>query len=143
MIDARPAVKPRLDGRPYLLATDAPLVVPVNKTVVVQVTSNNNLHAFAVPQFGVKIDAIPGRINQTYFKVNEGEEGTYYGQCSELCGVKHAFMPIEVKVVSQVEFDRWIANGGSFETQFSQNTAGGTQTAAMKIWSPRRRTQLF
>lgn len=132
IIDARPADEPRLDGRPYLMATDAPLVVPVDKTVVVQVTSNNNLHAFAVPQFGIKIDAVPGRINQTYFKVNAGEEGTYYGQCSELCGLKHAFMPIEVKVVSQVEFDRWIANGGSFETQFSQNTAGSSQTAAMK-----------
>ncbi|RZV42633.1 MAG: cytochrome c oxidase subunit II [Acidimicrobiales bacterium] len=132
IIDARPADEPRLDGRPYLLATDAPLVVPVNKTVVVQVTSNNNLHAFAVPQFGIKIDAIPGRINQTYFKVNAGEEGTYYGQCSELCGIKHAFMPIEVQVVSQVEFDRWIANGGSFDTDFSQNETGGSQTAGMK-----------
>jgi cytochrome c oxidase subunit 2 len=132
IINARPADQPRLDDRPYLMATDAPLVVPVDKVVVVQVTSNNNLHAFAVPQFGVKIDAIPGRINQTHFKVNAGEEGTYYGQCSELCGVKHAFMPIEVKVVSQVEFDRWIANGGSFETQFSQNTVGSTQTAAIK-----------
>lgn len=132
IINARPADEPRLDGRPYLFATDAPLVVPVNKTVVVQVTSNNNLHAFAVPQFGIKIDAIPGRINQTHFKVNAGEEGTYYGQCSELCGFKHAFMPIEVQVVSQIEFDRWIANRGSFETQFSQNTAGSTQAAAMK-----------
>lgn len=132
IINARPADQPRLGDRPYLLATDAPLVVPVGKRVVVQVTSNNNLHAFTVPQFGVKVDAIPGRINQVHFKVNEGEEGTYYGQCSELCGYKHAFMPIEVIVVSQVEFDRWIANGGSFETQFSQNTNGGTQTAAMK-----------
>ena len=132
LIDSRPADMPRLDGRPYLLATDAPLVVPVDKVVAVQVTSNNNLHAFAVPQFGVKIDAIPGRINQTWFKVKEGEEGTYYGQCSELCGIKHAFMPIEVKVVSQIEFDRWIANGGSFETTFSQNNASGTNTAGMK-----------
>jgi cytochrome c oxidase subunit 2 len=132
LIDARPAGEPRLDGRPYLLATDAPLVVPVGKVVEVQVTSNNNLHAFAVPQFGVKIDAIPGRINQTWFKVNEGEENTYYGQCSELCGIKHAFMPIEIKVVSQVEFDRWIANGGSFETQFSENNTGSAKTAAME-----------
>ena len=108
------------------------MVVPVGKTVAVQVTSNNNLHAFAVPQFGIKIDAIPGRINQTWFKVNEGEEGTYYGQCSELCGYKHAFMPIEVQVVSQLEFDRWIANGGSFETQYSDNSAGSSTTAAMK-----------
>jgi len=132
LIAARPADMPKLDGRPYLFATDAPLVVPVNKVVAVQVTSNNNLHAFAVPQFGVKIDAIPGRINQTWFKVKEGEEGTYYGQCSELCGIKHAFMPIEVQVVSQIEFDRWIANGGSFETTFSENNTGGSKTAGMK-----------
>ncbi|PHR94443.1 MAG: cytochrome c oxidase subunit II [Robiginitomaculum sp.] len=118
-----------LGGRPYLLATDAPLVVPVDTIVKVLVTSNNNIHAFAVPQFGIKIDAVPGRINETWFKVKAGEEATYYGQCSEICGVNHAFMPIEVQVVSKAEFKRWIANGGSFTTQYSQNTIGGTQTA--------------
>lgn len=132
LIEARPDGEPKLNGRPYLLATDAPLVVPVNKRVTVQVTSNTNLHAFAVPQFGIKIDAIPGRINQTWFRVNAGEEGTYYGQCSELCGVKHAFMPIEVQVVSQAEFDRWVANNGSFVTQYSGNTAGGSTSAAQE-----------
>ena len=131
-IDARPASEPRLDGRPYLFATDAALVVPVDTVVKVLVTSNNNLHAFAVPQFGIKIDAVPGRINETWFKVNAGEEGTYYGQCSELCGVNHAFMPIEVTVVSKAEFRRWIANGGSFKTQYSQNNTGGTQTVTAK-----------
>ncbi|PHR61688.1 MAG: cytochrome c oxidase subunit II [Robiginitomaculum sp.] len=134
-IEARPADQPRLNGRPYLMATDAALVVPVDTIVKVLVTSNNNLHAFAVPQFGVKIDAVPGRINETWFKVNVGEEGTYYGQCSEICGVNHAFMPIEVKVVSKAEFKRWVANGGSFTAQYSQNTiqnkiVGGMQTAA-------------
>ncbi len=131
-IDARPASEPRLDGRPYLLATDAALVVPVDTVVKVLVTSNNNIHAFAVPQFGIKIDAVPGRINETWFKVNAGEEGTYYGQCSEICGVNHAFMPIEVKVVSKAEFKRWIANGGSFTTQYSQNNTAGTHTATLK-----------
>jgi len=125
-IDARPADEPRLDGRPYLLASDAPLVVPVDTVVKVLVTSNNNLHAFAVPQFGVKIDAVPGRINETWFKVHAGEEGVYYGQCSEICGINHAFMPIEVMVVSKAEFKRWAANGGSFTTQISQNTGSGT-----------------
>ena len=131
-IDARPASEPRLDGRPYLMATDAPLVVPIDTVVKVLVTSNNNIHAFAVPQFGIKIDAVPGRINETWFKVNSGEEGTYYGQCSEICGVNHAFMPIEVKVVSKAEFKRWVANGGSFTSTYSQNNKGGTQTAALK-----------
>jgi len=125
-IEARPADQPRLDGRPYLLASDAPLVVPVDTVVTVLVTSNNNLHAFAVPQFGIKIDAVPGRINQTWFRVKPGEEGTYYGQCSELCGVKHAFMPIEVTVVSKAEFKRWVANGGSFTPQYSQNSGRST-----------------
>lgn len=97
-------------GKPYLLGTDAPLVVPVNKTVKVLVTSANNLHSFAMPAFGIKMDAIPGRINETWFKVTK--EGVYYGQCSELCGVRHAYMPIEIHVVSEREFERWVADGG-------------------------------
>lgn len=125
-------ISSELNGRPYLMATDAPLVVPVDTIVKVLVTSNNNIHAFAVPQFGVKIDAVPGRINETWFKVKTGEEGTYYGQCSEICGVNHAFMPIEVQVVSKAEFKRWVANGGSFTTQYSQNTVSGMQAAALK-----------
>ncbi len=132
-IEARPADEPRLNGRPYLLATDAPLVVPVDTTIKVIVTSNNNIHSFAVPQFGIKIDAVPGRLNETWFKVNKGEEGqTFYGQCSEICGINHSFMPIEVKVVSKDEFRRWIANGGSFGTQVSQNTQGAVKTVAAK-----------
>ncbi len=132
IIESRPQDEPRLNGRPYLFATDAPLIVPVDTIVEVQVTSMNNIHAFAVPQFGVKIDAIPGIINHTWFKVNEGEEGTYYGQCSEICGVNHSFMPIEVKVVSKQEFARWVANNGSFDIQYSQNTLGGQSTAGMQ-----------
>jgi len=131
-IDARPAGEPRLDGRPYLFASDAALVVPVDTVVKVLVTSNNNIHAFAVPQFGVKIDAVPGRINETWFKVNAGEEGTYYGQCSEICGVNHSFMPIEVMVVSKAKFADWIANDGQFSTQYSQNINGAVKTAAAK-----------
>lgn len=107
-------------GKPYLLAADTPLVVPVDTKVKVLVTSNNNLHSFAVPAFGVKMDAVPGRLNETWFQVHPGKEGTYYGQCSELCGVRHAYMPIEVKVVSKNEFNRWVANGGSFTAQTAQ-----------------------
>ena len=107
-------------GKPYLLGTDAPLVVPVDTKVKVIVTSATNLHSFSVPSFGVKMDAVPGRLNETWFQVNPGKEGTYYGQCSELCGIKHAFMPIEVKVVSKTDFNRWVNNGGSFSTNVAQ-----------------------
>ncbi len=133
-IDARPADEPRLDGRPYLFASDAPLVVPVDTVVKVLVTSNNNIHAFSVAQFGIKIDAIPGKINETWFKVHAGEEGTYYGQCSEICGVNHSFMPIEVMVVSKVKFENWLANDGQFSAQYAstQNINGAVQTAAAK-----------
>lgn len=118
-------------GKPYLFAADAPLVVPSGTKVKVLITSNNNLHAFAVPQFGVKMDAIPGIINETWFEVFEGREGTYYGQCSELCGVNHYYMPIEVKVVSKSDFKKWVANSGSFTTALN-NTSGALTTAAQK-----------
>ncbi len=118
------------DGKPYLLGTDAPLVVPVDTVVKVLVTSNNNIHSFAMPPFGIKMDAVPGRINETWFKVNAGKEGTYYGQCSEICGVRHAYMPIEIKVVSKSEFASWVANNGAFVTDVAQNTMGGTLVAA-------------
>ena len=100
---------------PYLLASDAPLVVPVDTTVEVLVTSNNNMHSWTVPSFGIKMDAVPGVVNRTWFRVNPGKEGTYYGQCSEICGIKHAYMPIHVEVVSKEDFARWVANGGSFD----------------------------
>ncbi|ATQ44229.1 cytochrome c oxidase subunit II [Caulobacter mirabilis] len=91
----------------YRLAATEPMVVPVNKVVRVQVTAADVIHAFALPAFGLKTDAIPGRLNETWFKAEK--VGTYYGQCSELCGVDHAFMPIEIKVVSQADFDAWVA----------------------------------
>ncbi len=90
---------------PRLLATDYNLVVPVNKTVRVQVTAADVIHAFAMPAFGVKIDAVPGRLNETWFRARE--TGMYYGQCSELCGKDHAFMPIALQVVTEEQFDKW------------------------------------
>ena len=81
--------------------------MPVNKVVRVLVTGADVIHSFAVPSFGIKIDAVPGRLNETWFKAER--EGTYYGQCSELCGKDHAFMPIAVRVVSEAEFDAWVA----------------------------------
>ncbi|MGA0602214.1 cytochrome c oxidase subunit II [Caulobacter sp. KR2-114] len=95
-------------GVPFQLATTAPMVVPVGKVVQVLVTGEDVIHSWSVPAVGVKIDAVPGRVNQTWFMANK--TGTFYGQCSQLCGIDHAFMPIEVKVVSQADFDAWVAS---------------------------------
>lgn len=92
--------------QPRLLTVDNELVVPVNKVVRVLVTGFDVIHAFAVPSFGIKIDAIPGRLNETWFTATK--EGWYYGQCSELCGKDHAFMPIAVHVVNDDEFKTWL-----------------------------------
>ena len=94
-------------GQKRLLETDTSVVVPVNTIVRVQITADDVLHAWAVPAFGVKLDAVPGRLNETWFEVTK--EGTYYGQCSELCGIKHGFMPIKVQVVSKPKFEAWAA----------------------------------
>jgi cytochrome c oxidase subunit 2 len=90
---------------PRLLGADHALVVPVNKVIRVQTTGTDVIHSFAVPAFGIKIDAIPGRLNETWFQATK--TGVYYGQCSELCGRDHAFMPIMVKVVTDQEYDDW------------------------------------
>jgi cytochrome c oxidase subunit II len=98
----------RKPDQPRLLAVDNEMVVPVNKTVRMQITADGIIHAFAVPSFGIKIDAIPGRLNETWFRATR--EGIYYGQCSELCGRNHAFMPIAVRVVSDQEYEAWLAD---------------------------------
>ena len=95
------------DNQPRLLTVDNEVVVPVNKVVKVLITANDVLHAWALPSFGVKRDAVPGRINETWFKAEK--VGTYYGQCSELCGIQHAFMPITVRVVTDEEYAQWLA----------------------------------
>ena len=94
------------DKQPRLLAVDNEVVVPVNKVIRVQVTGADVIHSFAVPAFGIKIDAIPGRLNETWFKATK--LGMFYGQCSELCGKDHAFMPIAVRVVSDQDFATWV-----------------------------------
>jgi len=96
----------RKPDQPRLLAVDNEIVVPVNKTVRMQVTGEGIIHSFAVPSFGIKVDAIPGRLNETWFRAER--EGIYYGQCSELCGRNHAFMPIAVRVVSEQDFNTWL-----------------------------------
>ena len=93
-------------GQLRLLSVDNDMVVPVNKVVKVLVTGADVIHSFSVPSFGIKIDAIPGRINETWFKADR--EGMYYGQCSQLCGRDHAFMPIAVRVVSEKEYTAWL-----------------------------------
>jgi cytochrome c oxidase subunit II len=93
-------------GQPRLLTVDNELVVPVNKIVHVLVTGADVIHSFAVPSFGIKIDAVPGRLNDTWFKATR--EGLFHGQCSELCGKNHAFMPISVRVVSESDFNTWV-----------------------------------
>lgn len=111
-----PEEEARAQNRPYLLAVDNALYVPVDTTVRVLVTSNDVIHSFSVPEFGVKEDAIQGRVNETWFMADR--EGVYYGQCYELCGLNHAYMPYEIHVVSREEFDRWVlAQGGSLATE--------------------------
>jgi cytochrome c oxidase subunit II len=94
-------------GQPRLLTVDHELVVPVNKNIVVQVKATDVIHDWAVPSFGVKLDAVPGRLQLAWFRAER--EGMFYGQCSELCGRNHAFMPIAVRVVSEAEFNDWVA----------------------------------
>lgn len=115
-------------GQPRLLAVDNEMVVPVNKVVRVLTTGADVIHAFAVPSFGIKIDAIPGRINETWFKAER--EGVYYGQCSELCGKDHAFMPITVRVVSDQAYAAWI---GEAKKKFASDDSRPTSVAAADV----------
>lgn len=94
------------NGEPRLLGTNNHVIVPINKTVRIITTGADVIHAWAIPAFGVKIDAVPGKLNETWFNANR--EGKFYGECSELCGARHAFMPITVEVVSQERFDQWV-----------------------------------
>jgi len=93
-------------GQPRLLTVDNEVVLPVNKIVRVQVTAEGILHAFAMPSFGIKIDAVPGRLNETWFKATK--TGMFHGQCSELCGINHAYMPIVIRIVEEAEFNKWL-----------------------------------
>ncbi len=94
-------------NQPRLLAVDNEVYVPVNKVVHLQITANDVLHSFTIPSFGIRMDAVPGRMNETWFKATR--EGIYYGQCSELCGKDHAFMPAAIRVVSEAKYAEWLA----------------------------------
>ncbi len=113
------------DKQPRLLGVDNEMVVPVNKVIRVQTTGADVIHSFAVPSFGIKIDAIPGRLNETWFKATK--VGMYYGQCSELCGKDHAFMPIAVRVVSDQDFASWIEEA---KKKYASNGAATYASAA-------------
>ena len=115
-------------GQPRLLAVDNEVVVPVNKVVKVMITANDVLHAWALPSFGVKRDAVPGRINETWFKADR--TGTFYGQCSELCGIKHAFMPITVNVVSEEDYNNWLEDA---KVKFAKEEISNNIKVAKKI----------
>lgn len=124
-------MKPEDEAPPHLfrLAADEPMVVPVGKTVRLLVTAADVIHSLALPAFGLKTDAIPGRVNETWFTAER--VGTYYGQCSELCGVDHAFMPIEIRVVTEAEFQAWVASkGGSMTKAADEAAAAAAATAA-------------
>jgi cytochrome c oxidase subunit II len=112
------------DKQPRLLGVDNEMVVPVNKIIRVQTTGADVIHSFAVPAFGIKIDAIPGRLNETWFKATK--TGMFYGQCSELCGRDHAFMPIAVRVVSDQEFAAWVDTA---KKKFASNPANSFASA--------------
>ena len=122
----------RKEGQPRLLAVDNEMVVPVNKTVRVITTGSDVIHSFAVPSFGIKIDAVPGRINETWFTATR--EGVYYGQCSELCGKDHAFMPIAVRAVSEQAFSAWVEEA---KKKYARNEVPPATTVAAAQSTPR------
>jgi cytochrome c oxidase subunit 2 len=116
------------DKQPRLLGVDNEMVVPVNKVIRIQTTGADVIHAFAVPAFGIKIDSIPGRLNETWFKATK--VGMYYGQCSELCGKDHAFMPIAVRVVDDQEFAAWVESAKKKYATNPANTYAAAGQAA-------------
>ena len=116
------------ENQPRLLTVDNEIYVPVNKVVKVMITANDVLHAWALPSFGVKRDAVPGRINETWFKADR--TGTFYGQCSELCGIKHAFMPITVNVVTEEEYKKWLEKA---KVEFAKKDLGNIIKVAKKV----------
>lgn len=118
-------------GQPRLLAVDNEIVVPVNKVVHVLVTASDVIHSWTIPAFGVKVDGIPGRVSRTWFKAEK--TGVFYGQCSELCGSRHAFMPIAVRVVSEQDFAAWLETA---KKKFAANDQGSALPKAAEAETP-------
>ncbi len=118
----------------YRLAADEPMVVPVGKTVRLLVTASDVIHSVGLPAFGLKTDAVPGRVNETWF--NAEKTGIYYGQCSELCGVDHAFMPMQINVVTEAEFAAWVASKGGSMTKKADEAAAAAAAAPVAGAAP-------
>ncbi len=112
------------EGQPRLLATDNTIVLPVNQNIRLLVTAEDVLHSWAIPAFGVKMDAVPGRVNETWMRIEK--EGMYYGQCSELCGARHGFMPIAIKAVSMEEYKAWLVKA---KEEFASNSHSDIKVA--------------
>jgi cytochrome c oxidase subunit 2 len=120
-------------GQLRLLTVDNEMVVPVNKVVHVLVAGADVIHSFTVPSFGIRMDAIPGRVNETWFKATS--EGVFYGQCSELCGKDHAFMPIAVRVVNEGDFNTWLTSAKqkyAIDNNAAPNTLATTAAPAIR-----------
>ena len=119
------------EGQPRLLATDTPVVLPVGATIRLLTTADDVIHSWAVPALGVKLDSVPGRVNETWFRINR--EGTYYGQCSELCGTLHGFMPIMIEAVPQEAFDAWVEEA---REEYASAGARPARVAALDAGAP-------
>jgi cytochrome c oxidase subunit 2 len=119
------------EGQLRLLETDEAVVLPAGATIRLLTTADDVIHSWAVPSLGVKMDSVPGRVNETWFKINR--EGTYYGQCSELCGTLHGFMPIKIEAVSQEAFDAWVEMA---REEFAAAGEAPTEVAALDAGAP-------
>ena len=122
------------EGQPRLLATDEAVVLPVGAKIRLLTTADDVIHSWAIPAFGVKMDSVPGRVNETWFQINR--EGTYYGQCSELCGTLHGFMPIMIEAVSQEEFDAWVEEA---QEEYAAANDTPTEVASLDAGAPKAR----
>jgi len=123
-------------GQLRLLETDNEVVVPVGKNIRIQITSTDVIHSWTVPSFGIKHDAVPGRINESWFNIDADKPGIYYGQCSELCGTAHAFMPIKVRAVTEPEFQAWVAEAQKKFAKVDGVTAPGSNPTDVATAAP-------
>lgn len=123
----------RAEGQPRLLATDNMVVVPAETNIRLLVTASDVIHSWAMPAFGVKLDGVPGRTNETWFRIDK--PGVYYGQCSELCGIRHGFMPIAVKAVTKDEFEAWLVKA---KVEFAQKNGDEPVKLAAELATERR-----
>ena len=117
-------------GQRRLLSTDNPVVLPIDTNIEIIITAADVIHAWTVPAFGVKKDAVPGRLNQTWVRIDE--PGTYFGQCSEICGINHAYMPVEIKAVTKEEFKEWLKKAKKEFAAVSQENDKNIQLASIK-----------